>query len=488
MSGLTRREAIGAATLGAAALWTPPAAARRLQSRRVGVGIGRFRDGVASGEPGPRSITFWSRLRTDAPRSGARLVVARDEDMRRTVATRVVPTGRGVNGTLKARIGGLKPSTEYFYVWESGSDVSPVGRARTLPHPTSEGPVQLAFSSCQHFARGHFSPHAHAAAQDLDLAVFLGDYIYAERGRPVIGDARFDGISANDLGSYRRKYQRYRTDAPLRELHRLHPSVHIWDDHEVENNYTDNRPAPSPLQRTAGYRAAFEWLPRRVDPRDRFRLYKRIPLGRTADLFLLDARQYRTVDAENRPLRLLGDQQRQWLIDGLRASRARWKIIANPVLVAPMDLGGGAWMDSWAGYDASRTSLLAEIEHARIDDVVVYTGDAHVFMVNALASDRESFRRDPGHRPTAIEYVSGSVTSPGAYRDPADVHDRNPWNQYYNGVDHGYAHVSLDGGQLVTDYLRSDITRPDGVTLPLARFTQPAGVNRAFGFPTAPPT
>ena len=48
-------------------------------------------------------------------------------------------------GLHTERVGRLQPYTEYFYVWVSGTDVSPVGRARTLPHPTSNQPLNLGF-------------------------------------------------------------------------------------------------------------------------------------------------------------------------------------------------------------------------------------------------------------------------------------------------------------------------------------------------------
>jgi alkaline phosphatase D len=473
----TRRELMGAAALGAAALSAPPAFGRRVLSRRAGVGPGRFLDGVASGDPGPTAVTFWSRLTTERPRSGARLIIARDQGMRKVVSTRVVPTGRAINGTVKARVGKLKPSSEYFYVWESGNDVSDVGRVRTLPHPTSTQPLNIAFSSCQNYAHGFFSPHLHAAAQDLDLYLFLGDYIYAEGRRPQPGDARIEDFDANDLRSYRRKYKLYRSDPALRELHRLHPSVHVWDDHEVENNYTDFRPAPSPLQRSAAYRSAFEWLPRIVDPGDRFRIYRRIPLGRTAEVFLLDERQYRTVDENGQPVRLLGEKQRRWLVNALKTSQATWKIVANSVVIAPMDYGNGESSDNWGGFEQARRTLLAELEAAGVSNVVFASGDAHVYMLNLLASDADSFRTDPSRRPSAVEYVGGSITSPGAQRDEATVQARNPWNRQFNSYYHGYAHMALDGANLVTDYLASDIARPDGGTFPFDRFTQPAGTN-----------
>ena len=90
----TRRELVVAGAAGAFTAAVPPAYGSLL-SRRPKVGPGRFRDGVATGDPTPTAVTFWSRLRTDRLRSGARLIVARDEDMRRVVATAVVPTGRG---------------------------------------------------------------------------------------------------------------------------------------------------------------------------------------------------------------------------------------------------------------------------------------------------------------------------------------------------------------------------------------------------------
>jgi phosphodiesterase/alkaline phosphatase D-like protein len=484
----TRRELIGAAAAGAAFAAVPPAWAKRILSTRAGVGPGTFLDGVASGEPSTTAVTFWSKLSTTRPTSGARLIVARDEDMRRTVATAVVPTGRSIDGTLKARIGGLKPHSRYYYVWESGDDVSPVGRTQTLVPPTSNQPQLLAISSCQHYSFGYFRAHADAAAQDLDLCVFLGDYIYEVKRQPSPNEPRIDPIEATDLRSYRAKYRLYRGDDGLRELHRLHPAVHIWDDHEVANNYTDNRPAPSPMQRAAAYRVAFEWLPRNVFPRERFRIFKRISLGAHADLFLLDERQYRSVNADGNPVLILGERQMQWLIAGLKASKAQWKIIANQVVIAPMDFGSGQGEDSWGGYDDSRTRLLGEIERAGISNVVFYTGDAHVFMMNLLASDANVFRDDPSHRPSAIEYVGGSVTSQASDRAEAEVQAQNPWIRMYNGTNHGYALVSASGSDLVTEYRRSELTNPIGGTATFERFTQPAGSNsptrETFGRPT----
>jgi phosphodiesterase/alkaline phosphatase D-like protein len=477
MNRSTRRELIGTAAAGAAFAAVPPAWAKRLLSQRASVGQGRFLDGVASGEPSATAVTFWSKLTTARPSSGARLIVARDENLRKVVATTVVPTGRSIDGTVKVRIGGLKPHSHYYYVWESRDDVSPVGRTRTLVPGDSTVDQHLAFSSCQSYGHGYYRAHADAAAQDLDLYVFLGDYIYETRRAASATQPRTDPLDSNDLRSYRTKYRVYRSDEALRELHRVHPAVHIWDDHEVANNYTDNRPAPSAAQRAAAYRAAFEWLPRMVFPTERYRIFKRIPIGRTVDLFLLDERQYRTVDDAGNPVRILGERQIQWLIDGLKSSSAKWKIIANQVQIAPLDFGSGESQDSWGGYPESRARLLGEIEGAGIPNVVFITGDSHVFMTNVLASDFETFRSDPNRHPAAVEYLGGSVTTPGTDRVESEVQAKNPWNRQFNGVNHGYALLGASSAQLVTEYRRSDILDPNGATAPFERFTQPDGTN-----------
>jgi alkaline phosphatase D len=473
MKRSTRRElvAAGAATALTAAM--PQAWAGRRGRARLGPGA--FRDGVASGEPGFTAVTFWSRLSTERPRSGARLVVARDEDMRHVVATAVVPTGRGIDQTLKTRIAGLEPSTEYFYLWQSANNVSPIGRTRTRPPRDSAAPLRIAFSSCQQYSAGYFSAHAHAATEELDLYLFLGDYIY-ERSRRSAGTVRADSRDATDLRSYRRKYRICRRDEGLRELHRVHPALHIWDDHEVANNYSNSLPVPAPLQRIAGYRAASEWIPRVVYRRDRHRIYKRIALGTTADLFLLDTRQYRTGTGDGQARSILGGAQMQWLIAGLKASRAQWKLIAQQVSVSANPFGTGEALDAWDGYPADRALLLSEIERLGIANVVFLSGDAHHFACSLLASDFTALG-DGTVRPAAVEYVGGSVTSPGRIVAEADIQAESPWVRQYNGRDHGYALVTVDSAQLVVEYRRSDLRSPSGVTQAFERFTQPAGVN-----------
>ena len=484
---LTRRELIAAsAVAGAGFAAVPDVWAKSLFKGRIRVGPGKFLDGVASGEPTPTGMTFWSRLTTARPRSGARLVVATDPGMRRVVATTVVPTGSGVGGALKVRIGGLKPSTQYFYMWQSGTDLSPLGRTKTAPDPGSLDALHMSFSSCQQYAAGHFGAHAHVASLPvLDAVMFLGDYVY-ERADFVI---REDPITSLDLASYRAKYAVYRADPGLRELHRVHPTLHIWDDHELANNYTDNNPPAPAVQRQAAYRAAFEWLPRLSLPEDRNRIYKRFSFGRVADVFLLDERQYRTGNRDGLPRKFLGDAQLGWLIDGLRASQAQWKLIGQQMQVAPIQFDGRPNNDGWDGYDSERRTLLGAIESSGIQNVVFLSGDVHVFEANLLASDFDALGDASTRKPSAVEYVGGSITSPGRNASDAEAQEVAPWNLQYNGARHGYAALELDANRLYCEYRAQPLATPAVQVVPFEGFTQAAGENRpARQSFAAPPT
>jgi alkaline phosphatase D len=216
-----------------------------------------------------------------------------------------------------------------------------------------------------------------------------------------------------------------------------------------------------------------------VMPSDRYRIYKQIPLGGLADLFLLDTRQYRSGYDDDQTRHIINEAQMQWLIAGLQRSRATWKLIANQVVVASDPFGTGERADQWDGALEDRVRLLSAIEQAGIRNVVFLTGDAHVFMCNYLATDFQAFAKAPDTQlPAGVEYVGGSVTSPGLVKSEAEIQAAEPWNREYNGRDHGYAVMQVEAGQLVTEYRRSDLTVPSGATQAFERFTQPSGANR----------
>ena len=116
--------------------------------------------------------------------------------------------------------------------------------------------------------------------------------------------------------------------------------------------------------------------------------------------------------------RMMGAEEERWLADGLRGSRQRWQLVAQQVMVCPVDRTRAADgpatynMDSWAGYQRPRERLLDML--ATRANVVVVTGDEHQNWANDLTR---------GGRTVASEYVATSMTSGG------DGHDLRPGNE-----------------------------------------------------------
>ena len=453
---MDRREFIGAAASGAAGLallGTPAGVARAMRSGPAGKrpaparGV-RFSQGVASGDPSPRRISLWTRLDEIERSATVELEVARDAEFRRVVERRRVIASKGRDFTVEARVSGLKPGEQYFYRFDSGQRSSEIGRFRTLPPRGSRQPVRIGIFSCQDFVPGYYTAHAGLAQEDVDLVICLGDYIY-ERVfyEPAV---REDKLGANrdgevqTLAEYRQKYALYHSDPNLRAVRASFPLMAISDDHEVEDNYARDLPGEATLDRRVeflerrknGYRAYFEQMPfrpikpqRRRRKSQRFRNYRRIRLGRSAELFLLDQRQYRDdqpcgdelppvppcpEEERNDPSRtLLGSEQKAWLKRGLQESKATWKLIASQVMMMAVDVPAGnpVNMDQWDGYGAERRELLEHVAANGIENVAVLTGDIHTFFAGRVTPSGRQVAGSPA--PVATEFVAGSMTSLG---------------------------------------------------------------------------
>ncbi len=424
----------GALILGGRAVWPDPGLTRR---RRIPFArTGRFREGVASGEPTMRGATLWTRL--GGYRGDRRLAVevARDEDFRRIVVRKEVKARARRDHTVKLRFTHprLEPGEQYFYRFETRERSSPVGRFRTLRPADSREPVRIAFFSCQDWQAGYYGAHRTIAEiDDLDLVICLGDYIYE---RNFYEGPREDKLGKNKDGEvqtrneYRAKYKLYRSDDDLRAMHAKHVFAAIWDDHEVEDNYAGDEPGaatqeqrvPFGDRRRNGYLAFNEYMPF-FDPArgGELRTYRSFSLGGTAEVFLLDQRQYRDdqpcgdelfvpcPEAESEPREYLGEAQKQWFKDGLAASKATWKLVGNQLMIMSLDTppGNPINKDSWDGYGVERREVLGHVQEKGVQDIAFLTGDIHTFFAGDVGVDGR------GPESVATEFVGGSITSFG---------------------------------------------------------------------------
>jgi alkaline phosphatase D len=392
--------------------------------------------------------------------------------------------------SVHVEVAGLLPERHYWYRFRAASVESAIGRTRTLP--AAGAPVdtmKFAFASCQNFERGYFTAYEHMAQEDLDLIFHLGDYIY-EFSLPLTDDTvprRHPNRETFTLADYRNRYAQYHTDLDLQAAHAAFPWIVTPDDHEVLNDYagpfptTSREPIEVFLQRRASaYQAYYEHMPLRrlsVPKGPWARLYRQFSFGRLGSFFVLDTRQYRTkrpCGASNAALceealdpraTIMGAEQREWLLRGLDRSPARWNVIPQQVMMAPVDRASGSnhsfRMDAWAGYAVDRNRLMKFFAGRKPRNPVVLTGDVHSHWVNDLTANFD----DPKSPAVATEFVGSSITSGGDGVDLPEgikpVLADNPFVKFYN-EQRGYVSCELTREHMRAEYRAVDYVSRQG--------------------------
>ena len=263
-----------------------------------------FTQGIASGDPLPDGIVLWTRLTSPqlAESLEVEWIVAEDESLKKIVKRgKEVATPQFAHA-VHADVRGLKPARWYWYQFRCGGVESRVGRTRTAPAPNSQDLLRFAFASCQNYEQGYFTAYEHMAKEDLHLVVHLGDYIY-EGGPSANRPRKHDSPEIQTLTDYRNRYALYRSDKDLRLIHEVFPFIVTWDDHEVDNNYANDKeergaPRDQFLERRANaYQAYYEHMPLRKSSLPRgtsLDLYRSLDYGKLARFHVLDTRQYRS--------------------------------------------------------------------------------------------------------------------------------------------------------------------------------------------------
>ena len=437
-----------------------------------------FRLGVASGDPLPDRVVLWTRLAPDplAPRGGMPDApvpvfweVANDEGFSLIVRTGLAVASPTLAHSVHVDVNGLEPDRWYYYRFWAAGHASEVGRTRTMP-AADGAPARLRFASasCQNFKEGFYTAYANLVEEDLDLVVFLGDYIY-ESG--MDGPVRqHDAGRIQDLTGYRNRYAHYRSDPNLREAHARFPWIVTWDDHEVSNNYAGLLPdenAPSsappperfPALRGEAYLAWYEHMPVRLLPpkTNALRIYRQLDFGDLASFLVLDTRQYRTdqdcMDEALAPIcpefpnpdgDMLGPAQESWLTARLGASSAIWNVLAQQVVFSPTPLGVALNYDQWDGYPIARQRVIDFLDQAAIRNPVVLTGDVHASGASFVPRDVAGFTG-----PLAAEFVATGISSGGLDESTA---------QLVETILQGYPHVKYFDAVL-RGYIRHEVTR-----------------------------
>ncbi|WP_281647427.1 alkaline phosphatase D family protein [Parendozoicomonas sp. Alg238-R29] len=473
---------------------------------------------VASGDPSATGVILWTRINPDQYNSFEPLYfeVALDEQFGAIVVQgQVEPKDFDalrdytVNLDLDGR---LESGRRYYYRFIYRGVGSRTGRCKTLPSEnTRVDQLKFAVLTCQDYTTGYYNAFERLAEEDLDFVVHLGDFIYeyaAYEGmenhvRPIPLPSG-EEVAVN-LEDYRHLYRTYRSDPALQRAMEAHSWVLTWDDHEiVDNAYwdyeNDTLSAPKhPIMKNGGsaadmrqlkldsQKAWIEYIPARLDvnentthPHEQVSIYRSFKAGDLLEMFISDSRTYRTEqpcsdEGESWPecreqqdveQSMLGQSQKQWIVDGITNSDAKWKFWGNQTMMAQLAITiagrrlGYLNLDAWDGYQAERTDIMKAIKGANVDNFVVITGDYHTSLASYLKVDYRKISNWDYDNLVGAEFMTPSVTSPNPedYANSALNTDglkldkamaaalklNNPHIKHMSTDIYGYAVVELD--------------------------------------------
>ncbi|MEZ5322328.1 MAG: alkaline phosphatase D family protein [Microthrixaceae bacterium] len=485
---------------------------------------GSFALGVASGDPTDTSVMLWTRLCSaptaidgGSPADDVEVAVdvATDPAFRNVVASTIATATGGRAHSVHVDVTGLQPDTWYHYRFRAGDQTSPVGRTRTFPGAkASPERLRFVFACCQDFQWGYYGAWKHAVAEpDLDMVVFLGDYIYETNLGDLSPNRNGERVWANQaavsLADYRQRYAQTKGDAALQAMHHLVPWLVTWDDHEVSNNYAGDvalgvEPSEDAhRRRLAAYQAWYEHTPIRLHPEprdfDSLKVHRSVQFGDLATTYAIEVRQHAapaacrdpgtddarailTDDGPDCPARHdpgrtnIGAEQEKWLLSAMADSTTTWNILANPVMFAGLNVGTpeapAYTRDMWDGYPVVRQRIIDSIVQNKVPNPVIVSGDWHASFVLDVHR-RPGVTAEEQASPVVMpEFLVSSITT---LIFPDDHRPANPHVRFF-ATDNAYAVVTVTPKELVCEFRNiADRWDPDTPLKATNRFTVTAG-------------
>jgi alkaline phosphatase D len=416
---------------------------------------------VTVGDVTASSAVLWARgpseglLRVEygppgAPPAGsATLVAARRQDL-----------------TARVLLTGLRPATRYAYRVRSGGETAG-GEFATAPAPDDSASVTFLWSGdlggpgfgfCRR-RQGGYRIFTTMKRHHPDFFLFVGDTMYADhrcRGDEVVPGGDF---VAATLHEYRRKHLYNREDLALGSFLAGTSVYAIWDDHEVRNNFSGSTDPLMPV----GRQAFLEYWPILPPAEEPTRLYRSVRWGRLLEVFILDTRQYRSPnrDLDGPAKTMLGSVQRRWLIEGVAASTAVWKVVVSSVPLS-VPTGRGS-RDSWSnasvlgvpeenatGFAVERDAILRAWAGRGVRNLVVLAADVH---------HAELIRHQPTREFVLHEFIAGPLSAPPGRPRALDA-GLNPRSLFSRGGMNNFGEVKVESARLTVR-----IVDEDGVVL-----------------------
>jgi len=278
-------------------------------------------------------------------------------------AARFVDMDSSRAGAQRARVTlhGLEPDTEYVYrvFFRRKTEATWRGGFRTPPVKGTPTRFKMGVSSCMRPDHKDHGSWTLLLEEEPDFHLLLGDNNYADDpNRGVLWRHYMDMRKVPQFG------------ALLREV----PTYAMWDDHDFAG---DNRGAEV-KQKAASLEAFREvWANPAAGLPQVPGAFFQLSWG-DVDFFVLDGRYYRSrLEAPNdNRKRMIGDGQFRWFKRAIKASQARFKIIASG---STIEVEGE---DTWVQYRFSLQRIWKLIRDERISGVLWMSGDLHRSLVD----------------------------------------------------------------------------------------------------------
>ena len=283
---------------------------------------------------------------------------------------------------FKSTMNGLSPDTRYQYEVSIDGKTDPKwkGSFKTAPVEGTPTAFRLAITSCMKIGKPQRSWNILLEEQP-DLHLTVGDTHYADTTNPTV---------------QLEHHLTYRREKEFAKILQQVPTYAIWDDHDFGPNDSDGTAKGKEFS-LSGWKQAWPNPPSGTsDTPGAFFKFSRGDV----DFFVVDGRYHRSPSRslDDDKKRMLGDAQFAWLLEGLKNSKAKFKIIASGSVL------DHSKSDGWRIFTFSRHRLFDAIKKEKISGVMYIGGDIHKSLVwQHHESDRVGY--------PMIEIISSGVTN-----------------------------------------------------------------------------
>ncbi len=353
------------------------------------------------------------------------------------------------NNTVLIEVSGLQANQQYYYRARIDGVPQPgVQSFKTFPDEGTSASFSFAFGSCQQSgtllpSASHGNVFRAVAKSGVSLFLQLGDWGYPDSvDSPPVNDNFFSA----DYNLVQKSYlSRFDRSYPMDTVLSMMPVDYVYDDHDFMNNnasatsssyFSANAngsgivvlelPNPTGARENSirGYKENMPTYPLVNESRGIFHKFT----VANAEFFMLDLRSQRSPNLESFSRNSstgkweyrvpaghsilsspaapgTGPSQLTWLLEGLKASTAKWKFLVSSVpfnkaqaiaiqlgILLQDSVANGVpgipsgtpalfasleFADKWVGFPADIDSLLSTIRRNNITNVIVLSGDSH---------------------------------------------------------------------------------------------------------------